>query len=196
MRIHHFILLAALAAALVSGCRSGRTDAPGIRDFAETYTGEHRGTRLTDDARRALRSNKALDNIEFTLDESNGYFFLTYEESAFILELEMHLWVLPDGTRRFGVKTLDVDEDEMPVLQLAFYDYDAATGKYLETEVGGQAEMVDRLDLWDRNENLFLPRTGNDIKWGHNNRPEPIGWYRLQPVGSFLLEPVDQPEDL
>lgn len=192
-------LLCFVVAAMAAGCVGSKMDSfpaggskdPGIRDFAEAYVKAHKGNRLVDDAGRTLKSGGPLDGIDFVLDEGNGFLSLEYYESAFILQLEMCEWMLKEGGKRFGVKLLDVNEEEMPVLGLAFYDFDAGAGRFREVEVKGQQEMLERLDLWDGNEDLFLPREGKDIRWGRNNDDEAIGWYRLQEDGSFRLEVAD-----
>ena len=164
------------------------TSEPGICDFAAAYAKAHINEPLAVEAGRAIKSNRADDGTSLLLDEANGYLFFEHTESSYFKELEMCMWLLPDSQRRYAVRLLDVDKDEHLVFKLDFYDYDDAAGCFKIAEVEGQTEMLENLDLWDGNENLFLPRNGRDIKWGRNNGDEAIGWYRIQPDGSFVLE--------
>ena len=55
--------------------------------------------------------------------------------------------------------------------------------------------MMDNLQIWNENHNLFLPRKGKDIKWGRNNGDEPVGWYRYRGAEGFQLERVEEEDD-
>lgn len=159
----------------------------GIGDFAAAYARAHEEYAIAYDIGQALKGNSRPDFI-FVLDKPHGYLSLSYGESNFIREGEMCYWNLPDGTQRFCVKFKDVNEEEDPVIFLAFYEYDDEAGTFYYTDVEGRAEMLDNLDMWEGNENIFLPRYGKDIKWGRNNSDEAIGWYRYKGLDGFKLE--------
>ena len=166
-----------------------------IRDFAEAFALAHSEFTLACEIGEALDSKKVRPDINFVLDKANGYLFLSYRESSFIQEAEMCVWNLPDGKQRFCVKIEDVNEEEYPVFLIAFYRYDRKEEGFCIENVEGRTEMMDNLDLWHGNENLFLPRKGKDIKWGRNNSDEPIGWYRYQGTDGFKLERVEVAEE-
>ena len=161
----------------------------GIADFAAAYAKAHDEYRIAHDIGQALKGKRSPD-VFFDLDKPHGYLSLSYGESSFIRQGEMCYWNLPDGTQRFCVKFKDVNMEEDPVIFLAFYEYDNESGFFYYTDVEGRTEMLDNLDMWEGNENLFLPRIGKDIKWGRNNSDEAIGWYRYKGLDGFKLERV------
>ena len=138
----------------------------------------------------ALEARQSRTDITFVLDKPHGYLSLIHNESSFIREAEMCYWNLPDKTKLFCVKFKDVNEEEEPVFLIVFYEYNPYSGCFNYIDVEGRAEMMDNLDLWEGNENLFLPRIGKDIKWGRNNDGEAIGWYRYKGLEGFKLERV------
>ena len=164
----------------------------GIREFAESYARAYDYYTLAREIGEALEGREERPDLTFVLDKANGYLSLSHNESSFIREAEMCYWNLPDGSQRFCVKFLDVDEEEDPVFLIAFYGYDGEDGIFYYEDVEGRAEMMDNLDLWEGNENLFLPRKGKDIKWGRNNGGDPIGWYRYRGMEGFELERVER----
>lgn len=167
----------------------------GIRDFAESFAKAHAELPLAQEIGEALESSKNREGISFILDKNNGYLSLSYIESSFIKEAEMCYWNLPDGRQRFCVNIQDVNEDEVPVFLIAFYGYDKNEGVFCFEEVAGREEMMDNLQIWNENHNLFLPRKGKDIKWGRNNGDEPVGWYRYRGAEGFQLERVEEEDD-
>ena len=162
----------------------------GIADFGAAYAKAHDYYPLADEIGQALKG-KDDPGITFVLDKPHGYLSLSHNESSFIREAEMCYWNLPDKTQLFCVKFKDVNEEEEPVILIVFYEYDGE-GSFYYTDVEGRAEMLDNLDLWEGNENIFLPRYGKDIKWGRNNSDEAIGWYRYKGLEGFKLERVDR----
>ena len=169
--------------ALAPGARMG------IAGFGAAYAKAHDYYPIAHEIGQALKGKKAAD-ITFVLDKPHGYLSLSHNESSFIREAEMCYWNLPDKTQLFCVKFYDVNEEEEPVILLVFYAYDGE-GAFYYTDVEGRSEMLDNLDMWEGNENLFLPRYGKDIRWGRNNGDEAIGWYRYKGLDGFKLERVE-----
>lgn len=162
----------------------------GISEFAAAYAQAHDYYELAREIGEVLEAPDSRSDLTFVLDKPHGYLSLSHNESSFIREAEMCYWNLPDKTKLFCVKFKDVNEEEEPVFLLVFYEYNPYSGCFNYIDVEGRAEMMDNLDLWEGNENLFLPRIGKDIKWGRNNDGEAIGWYRYKGLEGFKLERV------
>ena len=163
----------------------------GISEFGAAYAQAHDYYELAREIGEALKAGQPRTDITFVLDKPHGYLSLSHNESSFIREAEMCYWNLPDKTKLFCVKFKDVNEEEEPVFLIVFYEYNPYSGRFDSIDVEGRAEMMDNLDLWEGNENLFLPRIGKDIKWGRNNDGEAIGWYRYKGLEGFKLERVE-----
>lgn len=162
----------------------------GISEFAAAYAKAHDYYELAREIGEVLEAPDSRSDLTFVLDKPHGYLSLIHNESSFIREAEMCYWNLPDKTKLFCVKFKDVNEEEEPVFLIVFYEYNPYSGCFNYIDVEGRAEMMDNLDLWEGNENLFLPRIGKDIKWGRNNDGEAIGWYRYKGLEGFKLERV------